>query len=136
MRSHGVTGFPDPVVSRQPGQQQAGIRVSKALASSPQFKTAQQACGSILPALTSAQTPRQQHQATQDKLAFARCMRGDGVTNFPDPTSQGELSLQMVNAAGVDVRSPAVLTAAKTCLPAANGAITAADIQSAESGGG
>jgi hypothetical protein len=33
-------------------------------------------------------------------LAFAKCLRSHGVTNFPDPTSQGQLTLEMVNAVG------------------------------------
>jgi hypothetical protein len=78
--------------------------------------------------------PTEQHAREHDVLAFARCMRHRGVTDFPDPTSQGELSLETLHAAGVDVHAPAVLAAARSCLPALNGAITGADIQRAESG--
>src|SRR6478752_1770830 len=56
-------------------------------------------------------------------IAFSQCMRGHGVSRFPDPTAQGELSVEMVQAQGVDVHSPAVLHTVQTCLPASHGAL-------------
>jgi hypothetical protein len=67
-------------------------------------------------------------------LAFARCLRSHGVPDFPDPTSQGRLTVEMVTAAGVDLHAPVVLTAAKVCLPTAHGAITGADVARAVNG--
>ena len=50
MRNHGVTNFPDPKVSSsQPGQTAIAMVVPAQFASSPQFKSASQACRSILP---------------------------------------------------------------------------------------
>jgi hypothetical protein len=68
-------------------------------------------------------------------VIFARCMRAHGVPSFPDPTSAGELSVSAVKAAGVDVHTPSVQAAANTWLPAAAGALTAADVKRAEGGG-
>jgi hypothetical protein len=63
-------------------------------------------------------------------------MRSHGVTSFPDPTAQGDLSVEMIQAQGVDVHSPAVLRVAQTCLPASHGALTSAKIRAAISDGG
>jgi hypothetical protein len=74
-----------------------------------------------------------QHTRTQiaDALLFARCMRSHGVTRFPDPTAQGELSVAMVKAQGIDVHSPAVLRVVQACLPASHGALTPAKVREA-----
>jgi hypothetical protein len=55
-------------------------------------------------------------------------MRSRGVTGFPDPTAQGDLTVEMVQAQGIDVHSPAVLHAAQVCLPASHGALTPATV--------
>jgi hypothetical protein len=44
------------------------------------------------------------------------------------------LTLEMIQAAGVDLTAPQVKTAALACVPAANGAITRADVEQATSG--
>jgi hypothetical protein len=46
----------------------------------------------------------------QEALAFARCMRGHGVPNFPDPGSNGQLS-----GNGIDGHSPQVQSAVGAC---------------------
>jgi hypothetical protein len=67
----------------------------------------------------------------EGKLSFARCMRSRGITAFPDPTRQGQYTLSMVTAAGVDIHAPAVKAAAMACIPASQGTVSAADIQRA-----
>jgi hypothetical protein len=69
-----------------------------------------------------------------DLLVCARCMRRHSVADFRDPTSQGQLTLEMPASASVDVRAPNVLSAAKTCLPVSTGAITPANVQRAVTG--
>ena len=64
-------------------------------------------------------------------LAFARCMRSHGVTRFPDPTAQGGLTVAMVEAQGIDVRSPTVLRVVQACLPASHGALTMTKVREA-----
>jgi hypothetical protein len=56
------------------------------------------------------------------------------VAGFPDPTSQRQLTVAMVKAAGVDLHAPAVLTAAKGCIGVSHGAITPADVERAVNG--
>ena len=58
-------------------------------------------------------------------------MRSHGVANFPDPTAQGDLSVEMVQAQGIDVHAPAVLHVVQTCLPASHGALTPAKVRAA-----
>jgi hypothetical protein len=58
-------------------------------------------------------------------------MRSHGVTRFPDPTAQGDLSVAMVQAQGIDVHSPAFLRVVQACLPASHGALTPAGVREA-----
>ena len=93
-----------------------------------------EACQKILPPPINASPTQlaQQRQARERHIvAFAKCLRNHGIPDFPDPTSQGQLTLEMVTEAGVDLQTPAVLTAAKTCLGTTDGTITAADVQRA-----
>jgi hypothetical protein len=131
MRSHGVTRFPDPT-SRGGGLKIVIGPGSGIDPHSATFQAAQKACGGLLPPPDDG-TPTTQlsRQQLAGALSFSRCMRRHGVADFPDPTSRG-LTLELVQAAGVDVRAPAVVSAARTCLPTAHGAITAAQIKRAE----
>jgi hypothetical protein len=123
MRSDGVTSFPDPGGN-------GGIpkpQVVAAAGSNPnKFKAASTACEHLLPdgSLSAPKTAEQQRTELADELSFARCMRSHGVSNFPDPTAHGGLSVAMVEAQGIDVHSPAVLRIVQTCLPASHGGLT------------
>ncbi len=129
MRSHGVATFPDPDGSE-------GIPKDQVipLVSSPEFQPASKACvhllanGSLGP---SQQTDQQTATRVADRLSFARCMRSHGVTRFPDPTAQGDLSIATVQAQGIDVHSPAVLRVVQACLPASHGELTPAKVAEA-----
>jgi hypothetical protein len=82
MRSHGVSGFPDPDSS-------GTIPKAKVvpLAASPQFRVAQTACQHLLP---NTNPPTATHAEVQAALSgmvsFAVCMRAHGVQAWPDPT--------------------------------------------------
>jgi hypothetical protein len=133
MRTHGVSNFPDPQVTTSPGQTSIRIAVRAVGKGSPQFKTAQQACQHLMPGPQN-QTPAQRRARAQDLLAFARCLRSHGISKFPDPNGQGQLTIEMINAAGVDLHAPGVLTAAKACVGVTHGAITGADVERAING--
>jgi hypothetical protein len=131
MRSHGVPNFPDPPSpgsqARKPTLQQLGV-------SDSQLSAAASACRRLVPAGSGGapqQTAQQQRTQVADGLSFARCMRDHGVARFPDPSAQGDLSVEMVQAHGIDVHSPAVLQAVQTCLPASHGALTPAKVREA-----
>ncbi|HJS95447.1 MAG TPA: hypothetical protein VJ741_14390 [Solirubrobacteraceae bacterium] len=78
------------------------------------------ACGSSRPN-TDGSTAAQSDPANASKaLAFAKCMRSHGVSNFPDPTG-GELNLQVqktpnsTSVNGVEVNGPAFQSAMQAC---------------------
>jgi hypothetical protein len=131
MRSNGVTTFPDPNSSgRFAGAQLKSVRVRVSV-----LRAATSTCSHLLPSglsglVTSPQDTTQRTQVA-DELSFATCMRSHGVTRFPDPTPQGHLSVQMVEAQGIDVHSAAVLRIVQMCLPASHGALTPARVREA-----
>ena len=135
MRDHGVHDFPDPQVRTTPGGNGVGIRqvVPASVGLSPKFKTAQKACRGIMPAPGAA---GQTHAGPSKEvlLGFARCLRNHGVSEFPDPNAQGQLTLQMMSAAGVDLKAPSFLRAAKACVGVTDGAITLAEVAHAVNG--
>jgi hypothetical protein len=130
MRSHGVTNFPDP--QRFPGGN-VKLALHQVGANNPHFKAAMSACSHLLPngGGQSEQTAQQARTRLADELSFARCMRSRGVARFPDPTAQGDLSVERVQAQGIDVHAPAVLRVVQACLPASHGGLTAAKVREA-----
>jgi hypothetical protein len=133
IREHGVPDFPDPQVSSSPGQTSIRQMVPGSVVASPQFKSAQRACRGIMPGPGNlARSDQLAHKA--EFLAFARCVRAHGVSGFPDPNSQGQITREMLSAAGVDVRSQVVQRAALACVSVTHGAITPADIRAAVNG--
>jgi hypothetical protein len=114
MRRHGEPDFPDPTSDGQ-------INVNFAIGGkdgapgssgidrmSPQYLSADQACRHLLPG--AVPTPAQNQHALAEELKFAQCMRGHGVSNYPDPTIAG-----VVHLLGVDVNSPQYQSAQKVC---------------------
>jgi hypothetical protein len=135
MRAHGVPNFPDPKVTQRPGGGSVAQAVPSQAVGTPAFNAAQKACQGILPPPQSpAQQAQQEREHGQVLLAFARCLRSHGVPKFPDPDGQGQLSPQTVQAAGVDLHAPVVLSAAKACVGVTHGAITMAQVEQAING--
>jgi hypothetical protein len=91
MRAHGVPNFPDPKISTHGNGVSVAIRVTPAITGNPQFKSAQQACGKLLPGGGPGEGPN--HQITPEEqsqyLKAAACIRSHGIPNFPDPTFSG-----------------------------------------------
>lgn len=134
MRHHGLSNFPDPVVHQSAGHTEVGLKVTPGLSQSPQFHAAQAACKGFLPGPgpNATQNAAQQRQRRAGFLSFARCMRAAGVSSFPDPDAQGDISRQMLAAANIDVHLPNIQSAAKSCLPASQGLLTAQQLYNAE----
>ena len=130
MRSNGVPNFPDP---QRVGGRGFKLTIQRLGTSNSHFQAAQRACNHLLPnnGNGSQDTGQETRTRIADELSFARCMRGHGVARFPDPTAQGDLSVEMVQAQGIDVHSPAVLRAVQACLPASHGALTPAKVREA-----
>jgi hypothetical protein len=129
MRSNGLPNFPDP---RALAGGNAKLTVHQ-LGNSPHVQAAMSACDHLLPTRgsTPQQTAQQARTQIADELSFASCMRSHGVSRFPDPTAQGQLSVEMVQAHGIDVHSSAVLQVVQACLPASHGALTPAKVREA-----
>lgn len=133
MREHGVPDFPDPRVSSSPGHTSIAMMAPAPAVASPRFKSAQRACRGIMPG--PGNLARSDQLARKPEfLAFARCVRARGVSGFPDPNSQGQITREMLSAAGIDVHSPVVIRAALECVGVTHGTITPADIRAAVNG--
>jgi hypothetical protein len=128
MRANGVPSFPDP-------QRFVGgnlkLTVHQVVGDNPKFQAAVGACNHLLPNRGPQETAQQTRTQIADELSFAKCMRSHGVSRFPDPKPQGGLTVEMVQAQGIDVHSAAVLRVVQTCLPASHGALTAAKVSEA-----
>ncbi len=133
MRSHGVSNFPDPDSSGEIPKDE----VIAALGSGPQSPGAQRACQHLMPSsgLGPPDTAPPPRTRLAGALSFARCMRARGFASFPDPTSQGQLTPEMVTAAGIDLHQPTLLRAGLACVPASHGLLTPAAIERAVHGG-
>jgi hypothetical protein len=119
MRGHGVPNFPD---LRGNGMRIAAsgqtISVNGRSFSASAFSLARQKCQLFLPHISAS--PRQAAQQRQQGLKFARCMRGHGVRNFPDPKLSGASggNNQAARLPGVtdgELQAPAFQAAAKAC---------------------
>ena len=127
MRSHGVPNFPDPHVTISPGHGSVGFAVDPSETGSPQFELRSEDMLEDPPGATEPGQERAQQQAKKrNLLAFAQCVRANGVHDFPDPDAQGQLPLPTVIAAGVDLHSRPFLDAATACVGVTHGTITVA----------
>lgn len=89
MRSHAVPNMPDPSANPPSGSYSSvgGIVIPSSInMQSPAFKSAEQACEKLLPGGAPSGSAGSESEKVQ-LLALAKCMRGHGVPNFPDPTS-------------------------------------------------
>jgi hypothetical protein len=112
MRAHGIKDFPDP--SAQGGIDLNGGPGSDLNPSSPQFKAANNACKSLLPP-QHALSPAQQAKVRAQALRYSRCMRAHGISDFPDPDSQGQLQIKAQPGGDLDPNNPLYKAADKAC---------------------
>jgi hypothetical protein len=135
MREHGVPTFPDPQPFSHNGEQGLSLKITPATTNSPAFTQARGECQAFLPAganANPADSGPQSAQHAEHLLAFARCMRAHGVGAFPDPSTDGRITLEMLRGSGIDVHAGYVVHAAVACLPASGGVVTKASIASVE----
>jgi hypothetical protein len=85
MRSHGVSGFPDPTSPRSDKEFLLG-QIPGINTQSPAFESAHTACKHLLPGGGSS-SEGATAQTMAQLLPTYRCMRAHGLTDFPDPTS-------------------------------------------------
>jgi len=86
MRSHGTANFPDPSLTPGGGY---GYRTSGIDPHSPGFQRALQACKD-LPSPWNSRGQQLTAAQQQAWLSWAKCIRGHGVPEFPDPTFSGD----------------------------------------------
>jgi hypothetical protein len=112
MRSHGVPGYPDPMVSGSADSLSVAISPGSADPNSPAFKSADGACHHLLPngGVQGRPGGSSAQQQAQDVL-FADCMRSHGVPSFPDPGHDGVFTLP----AAINEQAPAFLGATNAC---------------------
>jgi hypothetical protein len=122
MRLHGVPNFPDPTTSPHAFKNALNTQ-------SPAFLSAMPVCQHLLPN-GGRRTQAAAHSPAQIAagLAFARCLRGHGFPNFPDPTSSGELTHAMIASAGINIHQPAAVQAADACVGVTHGFVTKAAV--------
>ena len=115
MRAHGVANFPDP--NGQGVIQGSGIDPNSA-----GFQKAQQTCAKDLGFGAGTRSPAQIAQAEAAALAFSKCMRSHGLSDFPDPqfSSGGGIRISIHSSAGsantgLDPNSPIFQKAQKAC---------------------
>jgi hypothetical protein len=126
MRSYGVPNFPDPT---SPGEFKLSLSPSSGgNARSPAFQSAETACQHLLGGGPPSQSAAERRAHIVAGLAFARCLRSHGLPNFPDPTSSGQITHEMLANAGINVHQPAVVRAADACVSVTHGVITKAAV--------
>jgi len=116
MRANGVPNFPDP-------NGQGVIQGSGIDPNSSQFQKAQQTCAKKVGGGLGTRSPAQIAAAEAAALAFSKCMRSHGVSDFPDPkfSSGGGISIRITAHAGaggnngLDPSSPIFQKAQQTC---------------------
>jgi hypothetical protein len=109
VRTNGVPDFPDPPSNgkpRFPAAQQLGVSSSK-------LQAAENACQHLQPDGGSGPTQAQVQQYRNTMLVYARCMRAQGISDFPDPDSRGHLNIGP--GTDVDVNTPQFQAAFQAC---------------------
>ena len=120
MRAHGIGDFPDPngsgtidLKSLHPGP---GSDLDP---SSAPFRAAHKACAALQPPTFSpgsdSLSAAQQRRAVAGALKFSECMRTHGDPGFPDPASDGRLSVHSIRSAGLAPASPLLRSAVRAC---------------------
>ncbi len=104
MRENGMTWFPDPANGKM------SIKVPKNV-KKEDFDKAQQACRKYAPNGENGPAPS---AADLEKVRqMAKCMRENGVPNFPDPGPKGEIAID--SKSGIDPESATFQAAEKKC---------------------
>jgi hypothetical protein len=85
VRAHGVADYPEPLASG--GFSRSAMNAVNE--NSPQYQSALLTCRSLAVASGIEHTPAQVALHDKQLLAYAECMRKQGVTNFPDPVDGG-----------------------------------------------
>jgi hypothetical protein len=111
MRDNGIANFPDPGPN-------GGIDLSAGDGldpNSPQFKAAQKKCAGLQPSGGAQPNAEQDKEIQQKFLDFAKCMRKNGIADYPDPKPKSDGGIDLSVPASIDVNSPQFKAAEKKC---------------------
>lgn len=123
MKSHGVNGLPSPIAA--PTAFKHSFTTT-----TPVYRSALGTCQRLIPGQrTDRAGSAHSHKQIEGMLAFAKCIRRHGFTRFPDPTSTGDMTHQMLAQAGIDLHQPAIVRAAYACTGVSSGVITRAMVR-------
>jgi hypothetical protein len=111
MRTHRVPNWPDP--SSAGAFDKSKLTTEQLGAGPSQVQSAQTACQHLLPNGGRGPNAAQLQQSKAQGLAFARCMRSHGVSNFPDPGSDGRIPDPA--SVGLDQGSPKFQAGNQAC---------------------
>jgi hypothetical protein len=115
MRTHGITDEPSPdndgnidIKALHPGPN-SDLNPTDAL-----YVAANKTCQHLLPN-GGRITPAELHSDQTKSLKWSLCMRAHGLPNFPEPGSNGLISVHAIISAGVDGASPTFQAASHAC---------------------
>jgi hypothetical protein len=120
MRANGVSNFPDPTAGpggegfNGVGVSNTGTLIDGTTFAGPAATAAEKACKEYLPP---GGPPPQMSAAQKARLlTFARCMRSNGVSNFPDPSFGTAAPAKIAGSPnGIDPQAPAFRHALARC---------------------
>ncbi|WP_020557265.1 hypothetical protein [Embleya scabrispora] len=109
MRENGVPDFPDPA---DDGSGHLRMSVPGGGTNATAVDAAMQKCKAYMPG--GGEAPKADQQQVERQRELAKCMRENGVPNFPDPSSEGQLP-KLDESSGIDPANPAFQAAEKAC---------------------
>jgi hypothetical protein len=110
MRDNGLPDYPDP----EPGGR-SGAGHEAFNRDDPKVQAATGKCRDLLPGGGEHQV--QGPEAIKELLAFAQCMRDNGVADFPDPDANGQFPSDVERGAHGDPKFQAASERCRTKLP-------------------
>jgi len=115
MRNNGLANYPDPDPNGRSG---AGHEAFDR--NDPKVKAATEKCRSLLPGGGQHSAPNP--EVVKQLVAFAQCMRDNGVRDFPDPNADGSFPRSAERGAHNDPRFQAASEKCRKNLPQHGGA--------------
>jgi hypothetical protein len=107
MRENGVPDYPDPQTD-----QNGGMMIKPPDGADPaKVQAAMEKCKQYLP--NGGVPPKADAQQLEQQRKFAKCMREQGITNFPDPDANGGIMIS--KESGIDPNSDAFKAANQAC---------------------
>ena len=124
MRSHGEPAYPDPTRKANGAVAFKITPASRISTNSAQYQSAYKACQKLLPTGRTGIPPALLRKEMSALLKHSQCMRSHGITNFPDPVSNGK-GISIPLTSGIDPGSQQFQSAQQACqslMPGSSGA--------------